>query len=433
MRKSLERLFAYDRLARARATAAVAVAAGAAVWVCDALVDAVVLDERSFADELLRPGARELWIRVLVTTCVVLLWRARLHRQRMRLFSSALAAAPDGVQITSLEGIISYSNQAVRDIYGFAPEALLGHHVNELNADPTFASREIIPAIQRRGSWQGELYVKHADGHVFPIWLSTSMVAGAAGRPIAMIGVIRDISERKRAEQELREYARRLEDATTLKDLFADILRHDLLGPASTVQLSLDSMLKRAPDAEAARKILETARRSNAKLIDMIEGAAMYAKLSAARQLEFRSLDLGQVLAEVISDFDVRGGERGARILFRTPGTYPARAHPLVADVFENLLSNALKYGPEGGTVSVDVADAGDAWTVSVTDQGEGIPDCDKEKVFVRFERLRKEGVKGTGLGLAIARRIVDLHGGRIWVEDAPGGGATFRTTLLKA
>lgn len=433
MRKSLERLFAYDRVARARATAAVAALAAALVWLGDTVVDSLLLGERPFLEELLQPTPRELWIRVLLTVCAVLLHRAHLHRQRLRLFSSALAAAPDGVQITTLEGIISYSNQAVRDIYGWSAEALLGHHVNEMNADPSFASREIIPSIQRKGGWHGEIFVKHADGHVFPIWLSTSLVLGSTGKPEAMIGVIRDISERKRAEQELREYARRLEDATTLKDLFADILRHDLLGPASTVQLSLDSLLRRAPDAETTRKILETARRSNAKVIDMIEGAAKYAKLSAARQLEFRTLDLGEVLADVVSEFELRRAVRGVRIELRTPGAFPTLAHPLIADVFENLVSNAVKYGPEGGTVTLDVTDSGDSWTVAVTDEGEGIADADKERIFIRFERLRKEGVKGTGLGLAIAKRIVELHAGRIWVEDAPGRGAVFKVRLAKA
>ena len=104
----------------------------------------------------------------------------------------------------------------------------------------------------------------------------------------------------------------------------------------------------------------------------------------------------------------------------------------MIAEVFDNLLSNAAKYGPEGGLVRVEVLDEGARWKVCVIDAGEGIPDADKEKVFGRFERLRKEGVKGTGLGLAIARRIVELHGGRIWVEDAPGGGACFCVALHK-
>jgi signal transduction histidine kinase len=199
------------------------------------------------------------------------------------------------------------------------------------------------------------------------------------------------------------------------------------------VQLSIDSVLRRDPDPVAARRFLETAKRSCTKLIDLIEGAAKYAKLSTAQGIDFADLDLGASLREVVADFETRGRERGLRILLDAPGVYPARANPMIQDVFENLLSNAAKYGPEGGTVWVRVDEDGTRWRVSVTDSGEGIPDADKEKVFNRFERLRKEGVKGTGLGLAIARRIVDLHAGRIWVEDAPARGARFCVTIPKA
>ena len=432
MAGSVERLLSRRRSIRARATAAVALSAFAVFWAADSALDAL-LDGTRFVDELAHPAWREVWIRLLVATCAVFFWRAHLARKRFHLLWEALDAAPDGVQITDVEGRIAYSNRAVRDIYGFTPDEFAGRHVNEMNADPTFATREILPAIQKNGRWEGELEVRHKDGRVFPIWLTTSLVTQARGRPLAFIGVIRDISERKRAERETWEYARRLEEATALKDLFADILRHDLLGPAATVQLSIESLLRRDPDPVATRRILETARRSIGKLIELIEGAAKYAKLSTAQGIEFGTVDLGAVLRTVVGDFEVRARERGVRVLLDAAGSFPARANPMVEDVFENLLSNAAKYGPQGGTVWIRVDEDGPRWCVSVTDSGEGIPDADKEKVFLRFERLRKEGVKGTGLGLAIARRIVDLHGGRIWVEDAPGHGARFCVTLPKA
>ena len=89
--------------------------------------------DRTFLDELLRPALREVWIRLLVAALAVLLWRARLARRRFHLLWSALDAAPDGVQITNLDGTIAYSNRAVQDIYGFTPRELQGRHVNELN------------------------------------------------------------------------------------------------------------------------------------------------------------------------------------------------------------------------------------------------------------------------------------------------------------
>jgi PAS domain S-box-containing protein len=425
----IERLLNQSQSARVRATAGVAAVTFVVFWILDAAIEPREL----FADALFAPAFHEICLRLLVTALVVLLWRASLARRRFRLVWAAIAAAPDGIQITDLDGTIAFSNPTVQAISGFAPQELRGRNMNELNADPTLTARVILPAIRKSGSWTGEMDVRHKDGHVVPVWLTTSIVKDRRGRPLAAVGVLRDMSERKRIERETWEYARRLEEATGLKDLFADILRHDLLGPAATVQLSLDSLLRREPEPAAARKILETAKRSCSKLIDLIEGAAKYAKLSTAQGVDFQTLDLTVVMGDVLSEFETRAKERGLKVLIDAPGTAWIRGNPMIADVFENLLSNAAKYGPEGGTIWVRIDDDGARWRASITDSGEGIPDADKDRVFRRFERLSKGSVKGTGLGLAIAQRIVDLHGGRIWVEDAPGRGARFCVTLSKA
>ncbi len=432
MPESVTALLSERRAPRARRLALVAVASFVAVWILDAGADSLVWRRGTFHEAFVHPEPIELWFRGLVTALVVLLYRARSASRRQRLLSSALDAAPDGIQVVDLKGQIAYSNAAVEAIYGFSPEEFLGRNVNELNADPTLASRAILPALQREGRWAGEVDVKHQDGRTFPIWLKTSVVLDRRGAPMAAIGVIRDISERKRQEEELRTRARQLEEATRIKDLFADILRHDLLGPAATLQLSIDMLLKQGPPSPAAARVLANAKRSSAKLNDMIEAAAAYAKLSAVREIGFGTVDLGPLLRGLPAEFELSLADQDARLTIDAPGAYPARANEMISEVFTNLLSNAIKYGPRGGTIEIGVADAGDRWRVSFTDSGEGIADADKERVFTRFERAAKEGVKGTGLGLAIARRIVELHGGRIWIEDNPRGGAVFCVALRK-
>jgi PAS domain S-box-containing protein len=415
-----------------RAVKAITIAAAVAgAWALEALVSSTA-PGATLAGELLHPEVDHVVSRLVIAALVVLLHRSFRLRKRLHLFSSAMDAASDGIQITTLDGRVAYSNRSVHDIYGFSPEELLGKDVNEMNADPTFASRVILPSLAKEGRWEGELDVKHRDGHVFPVWLAASVVRNGA-RPVAAVGVIRDMSERRRAEQELRSYARRLEEATELKELFADILRHDLLGPAATVQLSLDSLARRNPEPELAKKMLGSAQRSCAKLIAMIEGAAKYAKLSGAADIDFNRLDLGPLLHEVAAESELQRQAKNARIVVDATGQYPVLANPMLADVFENLVSNALKYGPTGGEIRIDVKDEGERWRVCVADRGEGIREEDRAKLFTRFERLRKESVKGTGLGLAIARRIVDLHRGSIWAEDNPGGGAVFCVSLRKA
>ena len=110
----------------------------------------------------------------------------------------------------------------------------------------------------------------------------------------------------------------------------------------------------------------------------------------------------------------------------------PTRANKIIEDVFANLISNAIKYASQGKRVVVDGKERHDLWTIRVVDFGAGIKDADKKLVFERFQRRNKMGVKGSGLGLAIARKIVELHKGRIWVEDNPEGGAVFIVEIPK-
>jgi PAS domain S-box-containing protein len=147
----------------------------------------------------------------------------RKAEERLKLFSQAIEEAMDGVQITDLNGYIMYSNKAVEEIYGFSSKEFLGRHVGELNADKEFAGRVILPAIQKTGRWDGEVMVLHRDGRAFPIWLSASIVRNDKGERLAMVGIIRDITLRKLAEQDRENLILKLNDAVanikTLKGL----------------------------------------------------------------------------------------------------------------------------------------------------------------------------------------------------------------------
>jgi len=125
-----------------------------------------------------------------------------------RLLEQVVELAPDGVQIVDLDGRIIYSNRAVEEIYGYSAEELRGKHVDELNADPELAQTTILPSIRAQGRWAGEVLVKHKDGRLFPIALSTSLVDDGKGNPLAMVGLLSDISDKKRGEAALFERKR---------------------------------------------------------------------------------------------------------------------------------------------------------------------------------------------------------------------------------
>ncbi|MBI4302090.1 MAG: PAS domain S-box protein [Chloroflexi bacterium] len=116
----------------------------------------------------------------------------------LRLFRGVVEEAPDGVQIVDLDGNVIYSNRAVEEIYGFSPSELEGKHVTTMNADPNIADEVIFPTLKSIGRWSGELEVKHRDGRTFPVWLSAALIKDDRGLPLAMMGVIRDVTEHRK-------------------------------------------------------------------------------------------------------------------------------------------------------------------------------------------------------------------------------------------
>ncbi len=131
--------------------------------------------------------------------------------ENLRLFSMAIEEAMDGVQIVDLNGSIIYSNRAIEEIYGFSGKELMGTHVGRMNADPSFAEAVLLPTIRAEGSWNGELVVKHKDGREFPVWLSASIVKDDNGAPLAMLGIIRDMTKRRQLEAAIKEISRQQE------------------------------------------------------------------------------------------------------------------------------------------------------------------------------------------------------------------------------
>jgi signal transduction histidine kinase len=237
--------------------------------------------------------------------------------------------------------------------------------------------------------------------------------------------------ERMEAEADTRRYAEKLEESSQLKDLFIDIMRHDLLNPAGVIKCYATYLLDEETDPRK-REYAARIDAVNTKLMMMIENASKYSRLEETKEIECTSQDLGRIVREAVADISCVTAGEGLQVFFADDRECQATVNPMIADVFANLASNADKYAAEGGRLDIAIEDEGTAWRVSFMDRGPGISDEDKERIFTRFERLNKEGVKGTGLGLAISRRIVDLHGGRIWVEDNPGGGSVFHVSLPK-
>lgn len=246
-----------------------------------------------------------------------------------------------------------------------------------------------------------------------------------------MVEAYRNRLIRQEAEEAIRKYAEELKESNRMKDLFTDIMRHDLMNPANLVMNFAEILLYDEADPKK-RDIIEEINRNSDKLVQLINDASKYSRLESLEKVDRDMLDLGVILKETIHAYELELGKKNMTLSYLSKRKYPASINKIMGDVFSNLIANAIKYSPKGSNIDVGIRSRGENWLVYVKDSGKGIAERDKERIFERFERAAKAKYEGFGLGLAIAKRIIDLHGGRIWVEDNPDGGSVFSVSLPK-
>ncbi len=230
-----------------------------------------------------------------------------------------------------------------------------------------------------------------------------------------------DISERKAAE--------------SMKDEFIGMVSHELKTPLTVIAGALNTALAPGIDPDDARTLLHDAVWGAEAMAGIVDNLLELSRWQSNRLvLEQASLDIRQIVRTMVE----RSYEKSP--LHRVVADVPASLPLIKADnvrverVLDNLIDNAIKYSPKGGEVRVSARLDGGQIIVSVKDQGIGISEADRQKLFQPFYRLETPvsgtAAKGVGLGLVVSRRLVEAHGGRIWVESEPGKGSTFYFTL---
>ncbi|WP_094227621.1 GAF domain-containing sensor histidine kinase [Methanolobus psychrotolerans] len=249
----------------------------------------------------------------------------------------------------------------------------------------------------------------------------------------SLANVLAESLSRKQTEENLKKYARELEDANYLKVLFTDILTHDLLNPANIIRGFTEELII-LEDEESKKNLLDRIHKNNEKLIYMIESASKFIKLESIEDIRFEEQDFVPILDKVVRNFGPELKKKDIELDFKSARECPSLINPLIEEVFLNLLSNAIKYSPPKGKITINISDIGDKWKIMVSDVGPGISNEDKAMIFERFRRADKGSVKGSGLGLAIVKRIVELHNGEAGVDSNPlGRGSIFWFTVKKA
>ncbi|KPL68295.1 hypothetical protein SZ64_09270 [Erythrobacter sp. SG61-1L] len=344
---------------------------------------------------------------------------------------------PEAILVTDRKGNITRVNERAKEIFGYEPAELLGQPVELLIPErfheghpekrKAYAAR---PEIRPMGAGR-DLYARRKDGSEVPVEVALAPL-GAKGGNSRIVVSVADITRRKAGQDMLRETNEKLARSNQELMQFAYVASHDLQEPLRMVDSYMGLIERRYKgklDADADEFIgfaVDGARRMKRLINDLLT----YSRVSN-RPLKVKSIDLRAELEGVLALFQPQIEETGATVeigpLPRIEGD-PGQIERL----FTNLIGNALKFRSDRRPhIRIEAQQHGKLWEFIIADNGIGIDPEFNEKVFEIFSRLHsREQYEGTGIGLAACKRIVELHGGLIWVEAGPDGGSVFRFTL---
>ena len=386
-------------------------AAGETVGIRTALVD---ITERKRAEEALRAS-----------------------EARLRLLAHALQCAGECISITDTEDRFLYVNDAFLSTYGYREQELIGQHVAILRSARTSAEAQngILPATLE-GSWRGELWNRSKEGREFPISLSASPIYDEDGRTIALVGVARDITENKLMEEAIRTRSEKLARSNEELERFAYVASHDLQEPLRMVGSFTQLLSKKYSGKldETADRYINFAVDGAKRMQQLITDLLAYSRVNS-KDLKLQPTPCEDVLRATVQNLKAAIEESGAVVEWDETLPILMADQVQLGQLFQNLIGNAIKFrGQATPRVHIAAADNGEGWLFSVRDNGIGIDPKHADRVFQIFQRLHtREQYPGTGIGLAVCRKVVERHGGRLWVESQPGAGSNFLFTLPKA
>ena len=340
-------------------------------------------------------------------------------------------SAGDAIFWMGEDAHFSYVNEQACRSLGYSREELLTMTVRDISPDSNPERFEQFwETVKEKGAHTFETRHRRKDGYVFPVEITANYLEHDGVAYICAFA--RDITERKRAEEAFARKAEALARSNEELEQFAYVASHDLQEPLRTissyVQL-IDKRYKSQLDADADEFIgfvVNAAERMQMLIRDLLA----YSQLGR-RAIKRRSVDVNTVLRRTLSGIQTTLDAAEAEITHDTLPTIQADATQLSL-LLQNLVSNGVKFRGEARPhVHVSAKKKGRFWHFAVRDNGIGIKDVYQDRIFEVFRRLHSRGqYVGTGIGLAICKKIVERHGGRIWVESDEGKGSTFYFTI---
>ena len=349
--------------------------------------------------------------------------RKQIERQ-LRFHAEVLDKISDAVVVIDNKNIVNYWNKGAERLYGLSEEEASGQPVGELyqllwlKPEDEQAS---LQALETRGFWSGNnIHIKR-DGVRLYVQSSISPIKDKDGKVIGMLAVIRDVTGRTELD--------------LLKDEFIGLVSHEMRTPLTVIIGGLHTALSKAEllTQGEINELLSDALCEAESLSHILENLLELSRTQARRLLLFpEPMRIEKLAKDVVKEF--RGQSAHQFIL-----DFPREISPVEADtlrvrrILYNLVQNAVKYSPAGSKIKVFARQEPDCLVIGVRDHGSGISAADQSMIFHSFQRLGLEQsgkIKGSGLGLMVCLRLVEAHGGKIWVESAPEKGSTFYFTL---
>ncbi|OIB57340.1 hypothetical protein BBD46_02320 [Natrialba sp. SSL1] len=353
-------------------------------------------------------------------------------RERQAQLDVATEAASIGIWTWDIQEDVVTADEYLAELYGMDPVTVTEGASIEVFYDQVHEdeAEETKSKIKRAVEDTGELKAEYRLKDGASTWVEIrGEVEYDGGEPIRMHGAVANITERKEREQRLEELIGQLKESNERLEKFAYAASHDLQEPLRMVSSYLQLIDSRYDLDEEGEEFLEFAVDGADRMRSMIDGLLQYSRVETQGD-PLEPVDLECILDDVRDNLQVTIEENSATI--DTAPLPRVQGDPdQLRQVFQNLLDNAIEYSDDQPTVHVTAERNGTDWIVSIEDDGIGINPEEQEQIFEVFQRgqSRSDG-DGTGIGLALCERIIERHGGDIWVESEPGEGSTFSFTL---
>ena len=364
----------------------------------------------------------------------------KLMENRLREQMTAIETSMDGIAILDATGAYTYLNQAHAIIYGYdSPAELVGRgwQTLYLERERLWFEQEVLPVLAATGRWRGEVVGRKRDGSTFPQEVSLNSLENGG-----IICVVRDVSERKKAEDEIRrlnhdltERAGELSRTNLDLEAFNYSLSHDLRTPLTRIYVAAQALEEGHVDrlGDEGRFFVRTIAEACEGMEELIEAMLILGRVSRS-EMSVREFDLGELATSVAAEIQMADGDQ--RVAFVIADGIAAAGDPqLLRVALENLFGNAWKYSrnSERPLIEFGVEEQGTEMVYFVRDNGVGFDMAQADRLFIPFQRLHSSSeFAGTGIGLATVKRIIERHGGRVWGEGEVGRGATFFFTLAQ-